>query len=124
MPAPIHASGEKAPVADETAIGSGVARRRPGDLRQHARTAEADLVKTLELAGATALVGLTSTPTTCWSSGRTGDGWAVDVKDWPSPYPLGRKLQAVPTYPDDHELACNQGFIVTPDDRVGSGTAT
>ncbi len=80
--------------------------------------AEADLVKTLEAAGATVswwpdvdaydlLV--------VWPDGRR---WAVDVKDWRSPYPLAVKLRPLPTYPDGHEYAWDQGFIVIPDDRV------
>lgn len=80
--------------------------------------AESDLVKTLEAAGAT-VVWWPDVDAydllVVWSDGRR---WAVDVKDWRSPYPLAVKLRPLPTYRDGHEYAWDQGFIVIPDDRV------
>jgi hypothetical protein len=80
--------------------------------------AESDLVKALEAAGAT-VVWWPDVDAydllVVWSDGRR---WAVDVKDWRSPYPLAVKLRPLPTYRGGHEYAWDQGFIVIPDDRV------
>ncbi|MFI7510843.1 hypothetical protein ACIBSS_28895 [Micromonospora aurantiaca] len=108
------------PTAVTVREAKGVLRLRP-DLVTYVSLpgrAEADLVKTLERAGATVywwpdvdaydlLV--------VWPDGRR---WAVDVKDWRSPYPLARKLRPLPTYRRGHEYAWDEGFIVIPTDRV------
>jgi hypothetical protein len=79
---------------------------------------EADLARALEKLGAT-VVWWPDVDAydllVIWPDGRR---WAIDVKDWRTPYALALRLRTLPSYPSGHEFAYADGFVVIPDDRT------